>query len=247
MAQAIDEAVGDLALADTGIFFLGRLQIVGMHQPGQRVLHELFQRPAEGILPDRVERDRHHVQAGDRQQVTGQLPGAVTFAGALLHALAQGFVHLPEGLGRQLLFGDVHHHADEARALLAFEERLAAGFHPTQAAVIEEHAIGGAEFTTVFTGDGTGDFLAYPLAVLRVAEAFEQRHVHRVLCADAEHGPATLVPDQRAALRFVIPHAQACRIDGQACAYLDLAQSLLGLQAAASFVDFGQCPFHCLG
>ncbi len=146
-----------------------------------------------------------------------------------------------------MLLGDVHHHADEARALPAFEERLAAGFHPTQAAVIEEHAIGGAEFTTVFTGDGTGDFLAYPLAVLRVAEAFEQRHVHRVLCADAEHGPATLVPDQRAALRFVVPHAQACRVDRQACAYLDFAQSLLGLQAAASFVDFGQGPFHCLG
>ncbi len=145
------------------------------------------------------------------------------------------------------MFGDVHHHADEARALLAFEERLAAGFHPAQAAVIEEHAIGGAEFTTVFTGDGTGDFLAYPLAVLRVAEAFEQRHVHRVLFTDTEHGPTALVPDQRAALRFVVPHAQACRVDRQACAYLDLAQSLLGLQAAASFVDFGQGPFHCLG
>ncbi len=80
-----------------------------------------------------------------------------------------------------------------------------------------------------------------------MAEPFEQRHVHRVLFTDTEHGPAALVPDQRATLWFVVPHAQACRIDGQARAHLDLAQRLFGLQTAAPFVDFGQCTFHRLG
>jgi len=48
-------------------------------------------------------------------------------------------------------------------------------------------------------------------------------------------------------LRLVVPHAQPCRIDSQARAYLDLAQRLLGLQPAPALVDLAHRAFHGLG
>ena len=247
MAHAIDEAGGDLATAHSRGLFQRRLQVVRVYQAGQRMLHQLLQRPVEGLFPHRIQRDRHHVRMGHGEQIARQLPGAIALSGAFLNALTEGFVHLPQRLGRQLLLGDVHKHANEARTALAVEKRLAAGFHPAHAPVLEQHAIGGAELAGVATGNGAGNLLAHAFAVVRMAEPLEQRHVDRRLGSDSHHRAAALVPDERAALRFVVPHAQACRIDSQARAYLDLAQRLFGLQPAPALVDLAHRAFHRLG
>jgi len=46
-----------------------RLQIVRVHQPGQRMLHQLLKREVESQLPHGVERNRHHLEIGNGQQV----------------------------------------------------------------------------------------------------------------------------------------------------------------------------------
>src|SRR5690606_34748912 len=119
----------------------------------EALLPRLPEGPAENVLPDGVQRDRHHVEPGDGQQITRKLPGTVAFAGAFLDPFAQGFVQTLEVLGRQLLLGDVHYHAEEAGTFAIFEEGLSAGFDPADAAIFTQHAIGGAEFAVAFLGD----------------------------------------------------------------------------------------------
>ncbi len=88
---------------------------------------------------------------------------------------------------------------------------------------------------------------AQGFAILRVAELLQQRHAHGRICREAEHRAAAFVPDQGVAWRLVIPQAQACGVDGQACPYLDLAQRALRLQPPPPLVDFVQYAFHRLG
>ncbi len=86
-----------------------------------------------------------------------------------------------------------------------------------------------------------------PLAILGVQELLEQPHAHRRLRIEAEHAATAFVPDQGAALRLVVPHAQPRGIDRQARAHFHLAQRLFGLQAPAALVDLAQRSFHGLG
>ncbi len=69
MAHPIDEAIGDLALGDTGGFGLRFLHVIRVNQLAQGMSHQLLKGPAEGVLPDGVKGDRQHVQLGNGQQV----------------------------------------------------------------------------------------------------------------------------------------------------------------------------------
>ena len=238
VAQAVDEALGDPAAADDAHGGQAGAQVVGMDQGDQALVEQVVQRPAEDVLPGRVQRQRGGAEVGDRQQVARQLPGPVAFAGAFLDALAEGLVEALEGLGGGALLGDVHRHADEAAAAALVEEGLAAHFQPAHLAVGQLDAVGGSEVGLARVADGGLDACAHVGQVVGVAEPLEHRHVQRLVAVQAADRPVALVAQPLSAGRLVVPHAQACRLDGQARAHADLLQGLFRLAPAAALVDF---------
>ena len=96
----------------------------------QRDLPQAFAAEAQAGFPGRVQRHGGEVLVQYRQQVLGQLPGAVTFAGAAFNALTEHCVELFQGAGSLALLVNVLQNAGEAYALPVDEMSLAAGQQP---------------------------------------------------------------------------------------------------------------------
>ncbi len=175
-------------------------------------------------------------QEGGRRQ---SREGRVLRIGVGIHPRAVGHEHDPECRlgddaepllalgqcgGRAPAFGDVLHHAIEARADAVLELRLA---HRREPAFAPVGRVDGAVFLRDLAGAGGVErrlhrrLDACPVVGMNAGEL--GRIVDRRPGRQAEHRHVPLVPGQRAAARVIAPGAQARRLDRQPRADLGLA------------------------